>query len=195
MKKATKKIEAALVTKYGVRSLAIEPDLEAHKRAIGGDILPFTLRAPGLDKVIGYRLAEPGSHGVTLFLGDEAARGPLLFVGEGRNGASRSLATAEAAMLTAWAKSEIEIAKMRLGAEALPAKPKATPAPDYAERIGKALEILTHGGLTDGAHHKQWSIDQAMRALTGDGYAEFVKALEDGEDGPKTYEWDTGIPA
>lgn len=57
----------------------------------------------------------------------------------------------------------------------------------------KALDVLTRYGQTDGAHHKTWVIDQAVRALTGDGYAEHVRKACDGEDGPGTYRWDTGI--
>ena len=34
------------------------------------------------------------------------------------------------------------------------------------ERITRALEIAK-GGAVDGAHHKQWIIDQMVRALTG----------------------------
>lgn len=62
------------------------------------------------------------------------------------------------------------------------------------ERIAKALEIAK-GGMTDGAHHKMWVIDQMVRALHEDRveYVRWVKELEAGEDGPKTYEWDEGI--
>lgn len=44
-----------------------------------------------------------------------------------------------------------------------------------------------------GSHHKSWVIDQVLRALTGSRYLEFVKAARYGEDGPETYDWDTGI--
>lgn len=38
---------------------------------------------------------------------------------------------------------------------------------DRKERIAKALEYaVTYGGI-DGAHHKDWVIDQMVRALTG----------------------------
>lgn len=57
----------------------------------------------------------------------------------------------------------------------------------------KALEIArTYGGI-DGAHHKDWVIDQMVRALTGDEYDAFVKAACAGEDGPDTYSWSEGI--
>jgi len=57
----------------------------------------------------------------------------------------------------------------------------------------KALRVLLDYGQTDGAHHKQWVIDQALRYLSGSYYNELIKAYCDGEDGPETYEWDEGI--
>lgn len=62
------------------------------------------------------------------------------------------------------------------------------------ERIEEALEVILRYGGIDGAHHKTWVIDQAVRALTGDGYAQWVADAKDGEDGPETYGWDEGIP-
>jgi hypothetical protein len=35
------------------------------------------------------------------------------------------------------------------------------------ERISKALELIAEYGWIDGAHHKQWVLDQAARILTG----------------------------
>jgi hypothetical protein len=60
------------------------------------------------------------------------------------------------------------------------------------ERIEKALDMAGYGAF-DGAHHKMWAIDQMVRILTGDGYDAWVKDYCAGEDGPSTYEWDTGI--
>ena len=59
--------------------------------------------------------------------------------------------------------------------------------------VEKALEIATRYGQIDGAHHKAWTIDQMVRALTGEGYDDFVKEHCTGEDGPATYAWDEGI--
>jgi hypothetical protein len=60
-----------------------------------------------------------------------------------------------------------------------------------AERIHLATELALCYGMTDGAHHKQWVIDQMLRILLGDKYAEFV-ALDDGDE--DEYEpWDEGI--
>lgn len=84
-------------------------------------------------------------------------------------------------------------------------------------RIESALGILTATAQIDGAHHKMWTLDQVTRALTAcpmvkaeakgsdgetyeyeklgesDEYKKFVTEYCDGEDGPETYEWDTGI--
>jgi len=60
-------------------------------------------------------------------------------------------------------------------------------------KITTALDIALRYGGTDGAHHKTWIIDQIVRALTGDGYVEWIKRAKDGEDGPNTYGWDEGI--
>lgn len=69
-----------------------------------------------------------------------------------------------------------------------------------AERIARALEIAVSYSGIDGSHHKTWAIDQMVRALTGcpeggesDEYKQLVAEACDGEDGPETYEWDTGI--
>jgi len=85
------------------------------------------------------------------------------------------------------------------------------------ERIGKALELAVAYGGVDGDHHKAWVIDQMVRALTGcpmvtktavdyrgkpytyedrgesEEYEKLVADACDGEDGPDTYTWETGI--
>lgn len=82
-------------------------------------------------------------------------------------------------------------------------------------RVLKALDIACKSAGVDGEHHKQWVIDQMIRALTNcpmiqrkalnaqgkqydylaqgesDEYMEWVANFEDGDDGPKT--WDIGI--
>lgn len=91
------------------------------------------------------------------------------------------------------------------------------PAGTPEERIQKALAIAVQFGGTDGAHHKDWTIDQIVRALTGcplvqqaatdyqgkpynyqaqgesPEYQALIAAACAGEDGPETYSWDTGI--
>lgn len=62
-----------------------------------------------------------------------------------------------------------------------------------AEKIQKALDMITNYGGIDGGHHKQWVMDQIVRILTGPEYEKWVKRYEDGDDGPHTYEWSEGI--
>ena len=85
------------------------------------------------------------------------------------------------------------------------------------ERIQKALAIAVQFGGIDGDHHKAWTIDQMVRALTGcplvpttlkdcqgtpytfldqGESAEYQQLVADacaGADGPNTYGWDEGI--
>lgn len=62
-----------------------------------------------------------------------------------------------------------------------------------ADRIELAVDLGFRYGGIDGGHHKMWTIDQMLRALLGDRYAARVTLERDGEDGPETYDWDTGI--
>ena len=61
------------------------------------------------------------------------------------------------------------------------------------DTVAAALEVIERWGDSDGADHKAWVIDQVARALTGDGYDAWVIEMRAGEDGPHTYDWDTGI--
>lgn len=61
------------------------------------------------------------------------------------------------------------------------------------ERIEMALDLAWRFGQIDGDHHKEWVIDQMVRALTGDQYDQWVSRAKSGEDGPDTYSWDEGI--
>lgn len=61
------------------------------------------------------------------------------------------------------------------------------------ERIAAALAVAEQFGGIEGEHHRAWVIDQIVRALTGDDYAEWVRTRKAGEDGPETYSWDEGI--
>ncbi len=65
---------------------------------------------------------------------------------------------------------------------------------DAEQRVQRALDIIFRDGGVDGAHHKQRCLDEVVQALTGDeqGYAAWVAAYCDGEDGPDTYEWEKG---
>lgn len=62
-----------------------------------------------------------------------------------------------------------------------------------SERIEAALDVAVQYGGIDGEHHKEWVIDQMVRALTGDSYESFVANAKNGEDGPDTYEWSEGV--
>ena len=57
----------------------------------------------------------------------------------------------------------------------------------------KDLDLIGEYGGIDGGHHKQWLLDQVARILAGDKYKDWVGEWEDGEDGPQTSIWDTGI--
>lgn len=59
------------------------------------------------------------------------------------------------------------------------------------ERIEAAADIAMQFGSIDGAHHKQWVIDQMLRTMLGEeGYAAWVtKANAD----PEYDRWNEGI--
>lgn len=61
------------------------------------------------------------------------------------------------------------------------------------DRISEAVELGFDFGSYDGSHHKMWVIDQMLRILLEDKYNSRVADWEEGEEGPYTYEWDTGI--
>ena len=62
------------------------------------------------------------------------------------------------------------------------------------QKIRAALEIAFRYGGIEGDHHRAWTIDQMVRALTGDGYEAWVKKYEVNEKDPEDpYEWDEGI--
>jgi hypothetical protein len=58
--------------------------------------------------------------------------------------------------------------------------------------VAKAVDIAAQFGGIDGAHHKQWVIDQMVRALLGpEEYAHWVAGMN---DSPEEYgTWDEGI--
>jgi hypothetical protein len=51
------------------------------------------------------------------------------------------------------------------------------------------MVYISEYGYIDGAHHKQWVLDQVARSLLGDGYADWANDPADMD----CYEWDTGI--
>ncbi len=78
------------------------------------------------------------------------------------------------------------------------------------QRVDIALEMAEYGNF-DGAHHKDWAIDQMVRVLLGcprktlilsngfqdfgenEEYLNWVAEFEKGKDGAHTYFWETGI--
>ena len=65
--------------------------------------------------------------------------------------------------------------------------------PSFEKRIAQALDVITGYAGFDGAHHKDWVIDQVVRILVGnEDYPQWVADVCDGEDGPNTYEWSEG---
>lgn len=64
-----------------------------------------------------------------------------------------------------------------------PTKPSLT----RIERIDVALDLISDYGEIDGAHHKQWVLDQVVRALCedSDAYSAWVVA--------RGGTWDKGI--
>ena len=64
------------------------------------------------------------------------------------------------------------------------------------ERIAAAIEVASRYGGIDGAHHKQWCLDQMLRALMGpERFAEFIANRTLGPNGEPDYyfPWDEGI--
>lgn len=83
--------------------------------------------------------------------------------------------------------------------------------------VQDALSYIFMYGCIDGAHHKDWVLDQVARILNGapitvkraswdngeselrysvgesDEYHAWVAKCRDGEDGPETYDYSTGI--
>lgn len=62
------------------------------------------------------------------------------------------------------------------------------------KRVDEALNCAFNYAGIDGAHHKDYCIDQMVRALTGDKYRQWAKDFEAGVDGPQTYCWEVGCP-
>lgn len=68
-----------------------------------------------------------------------------------------------------------------------------TEVEELKKTIVDAMVIAIKYKEFDGAHHKDWVIDQMMRKLAGGAYTEIIRAAKTGEDGANTYEWNEGI--
>jgi hypothetical protein len=64
---------------------------------------------------------------------------------------------------------------------------------DVDTRVETALRVLLDYGQTDGAHHKAWVIDQAVRALAGVHYKELITEYKHVATSEDMYYWDVGI--
>ena len=60
------------------------------------------------------------------------------------------------------------------------------------DKCKEVLDLVFDYGGIDGGHHKQWLLDQVVKKVADD-YDRWVESFREGEDGPNTYEWDTGI--
>ena len=56
--------------------------------------------------------------------------------------------------------------------------------------VNRALDVASRYAMVDGAHHKQWVIDQMLRAWLGDEYDEWVARMN---SDPDCTPWDIGI--
>lgn len=61
------------------------------------------------------------------------------------------------------------------------------------DRVQWALMVAAEFAGYDGSRHKQWVIDQMVKALTGDKYEEWVRKFNSGDEGPDTYLWEEGM--
>ncbi len=59
--------------------------------------------------------------------------------------------------------------------------------------INDAINFIVEFKEYDGAHHKDWVLDQIVQKLAGEKYDEIVTEAKNGEDGADTYSWDCGI--
>lgn len=64
------------------------------------------------------------------------------------------------------------------------------------QRIDAALDIVADVGRTDGAHHKQWGLDQIARTLLDDdaAYEAWRRTfIEYGQEDTACNGWDEGV--
>jgi len=62
------------------------------------------------------------------------------------------------------------------------------------DRIQKAIELLVEYNDIDGAHHKDWVMDQTLRILAGTKYQSVVESACFNDENPdEPYEWEFGI--
>lgn len=64
--------------------------------------------------------------------------------------------------------------------------------PNLREAIDKIIDLVIDGLGIDGGHHKQWFLEQILRAIVGDEYDRVARELTTGSDGI-VYGWEAGI--
>lgn len=72
------------------------------------------------------------------------------------------------------------------------AKARAEAVKRYMDRIDEAATFAHRYGAIPGDHHKQWVIDQMLRAILGPEYGDFVARWEDERPDDDT-PWPVGI--
>jgi len=60
-------------------------------------------------------------------------------------------------------------------------------------KIEQAIDLIVRYGGIDGAHHKDWVLDQVVRILADMKYEKIVREAKARERGPNTYDWNVGI--
>ena len=60
--------------------------------------------------------------------------------------------------------------------------------------IDRAVQHAIDGLYTDGAHHKQWELEQILVALKGQDWVDEYKNNIEKLDPEEYYIWDEGIP-
>lgn len=62
------------------------------------------------------------------------------------------------------------------------------------QRLIRIVDMIDEMGAIDGAHHKQWILDQILIVALGtDGYKDFMKYYKHGGTEDDPIEWDKGI--
>ncbi len=63
----------------------------------------------------------------------------------------------------------------------------------YYDNLSPSLKLIWDYGGIDGAHHKQWLLDQILRLQLGVMYPMWVDEYENlDENGDREYTWDVG---
>ena len=57
---------------------------------------------------------------------------------------------------------------------------------DFEKALDETAVLLIEGLMTDGAHHKQAAMEEALRAFCGDKFVDGAK---------EEFQWEDGIPA